>query len=90
MEALLEPLIAGLVYPVPSSRPQQGEKVVIRAVGILNDSPIFILAAPGVRHCLLYVPPNKPPSAGPYDPVRCRFRNQAAKFPVRTLAMVRE
>ncbi len=45
VDALPEPLSAGLVYLVPSSQPQQGEKAVIWVVGILNDSPSLILAS---------------------------------------------
>ncbi len=49
VEALPEPLSAGLVYPVSSSRPQQGEKAVIWVVEILNNSPSLSLTQPGVN-----------------------------------------
>ena len=49
VEALPEPLSAGLVHLIPSSQRQQGEKVIIWVVRILNDSPSLILAAPGVN-----------------------------------------
>ncbi len=48
VEALPEPLSAGMVYPVSSSRPQQGEKAVIWVVEILNNTPNLSLTQPGV------------------------------------------
>ena len=51
VEAPPEPLSAGRMYPVPSSRPQQGEKAVTWLVWIFkpSDSPSLTVAAPGVN-----------------------------------------
>lgn len=37
------------MFTLPSYQPQQGTKAVMREVGILNYSPSFFLAAPGVN-----------------------------------------